>query len=95
MLPSGQDAAGAQLLLVSNNSYQLAQLRGGGTRERLDGGTLGIVFVRVESAADAERLAALEVARQVQRFPAWNEWTAPQFEVVPADPWRSASMAGP
>jgi hypothetical protein len=50
--PSGQEAAGAQLLLVSNNPYELAQLRGGGTREHLDGGTLGIVYVRVESAAD-------------------------------------------
>ena len=86
MLPSGQEAAGAQLLLVSNNPYQLAQLRGGGTRERLDGGTLGIVYVRVESAADAERLAALEVAGQVQRFAAWSEWTAPQFEVRSGGP---------
>jgi diacylglycerol kinase family enzyme len=85
-LPSGQEAAGAQLLLVSNNPYQLAQLRGGGTRERLDGGALGIVYVRVESAADAERLAALEVAGQVQRFAAWNEWTAPQFEVRSGGP---------
>ena len=84
--PSGQEAAGAQLLLVSNNPYELAQLRGGGTREHLDGGTLGIVYVRVASAADAERLAALEVAGQVQRFAAWSEWTAPQFEVRSGGP---------
>jgi Diacylglycerol kinase catalytic domain len=69
-LPSGQEAAGPQLLLVSDNPYQLAQLRGGGTRECLDGGALGIVYVRVESAADVERLAAFEVAGQVQRSPA-------------------------
>jgi diacylglycerol kinase family enzyme len=71
---------------VSNNPYQLAQLRGGGTRECLDGGTLGIVYVRVESAAEAEELAALEVVGQVQRSPAWSEWTAPQFEVRSAEP---------
>jgi diacylglycerol kinase family enzyme len=95
-LPTGQAAAGAQLLLVSNNPYQLAQLRGGGIRERLDGGTLGIVYVRVESAVDAERLAALEVAGQVQRFPAWSEWDGRlSSKCVPADQWRSASMARP
>ena len=66
-LPSGHEAVGPQLLLVSNNPYQLAQLLGGGTRERLDGGTLGIGYVRVESAAEAEELAALEVVGQVQR----------------------------
>ena len=72
---------------MSNNPYQLAQLRrGGGTRERLDGGTLGIVYVRVESAAYAEELAAVEVVGQVQRSPAWSEWTAPQFEVRSAEP---------
>ena len=85
-LPSGHEAVGPQLLLVSNNPYQLAQLRGGGTRERLDGGTLGIVYVRVESASDAEKLAALEVVGQVQRSAAWSEWTAPQFEVRSSEP---------
>jgi diacylglycerol kinase family enzyme len=80
-LPSGRETGGAQLLLVSNNPYQLAQLRGGGTRERLDGGALGIAYVRVETAADAEKLAALEVTGQVQRFPNWSEWSAAEFEV--------------
>ena len=36
-----------QLLLVSNNPYQLAHIRGGGTRERLDSGVLGVASVRV------------------------------------------------
>ena len=49
-LPSGQEASSAQLLLVSNNPYALARLRGGGTRERLDRGVLGIAFLRVDSA---------------------------------------------
>ena len=57
-LPSGQEASGPQLLLVSNNPYQMAQLRGGGTRERIDLGVLGVVSVRVETAADVEKLAA-------------------------------------
>jgi diacylglycerol kinase family enzyme len=85
-LPSGQEAATAQLLLVSNNPYQLARLRGGGTRERVDGGVLGIAFARVDTAADAEKLAALEVAGRVQRFASWSEWTAPEFEVRSSGP---------
>jgi diacylglycerol kinase family enzyme len=85
-LPSGQEAAAPELLLVSNNPYQVAQLRGGGTRERLDGGVLGVVSVRVDTAADAEKLAALELAGNVRRFPSWNDWTASEFEVRSAGP---------
>ena len=80
-LPSGQEAAAGQLLLVSNNPYDLAHLRGGGTRERLDSGVLGVVSLRVGSAADAEKLAALEMTGQVQRFSGWDEWTASEFDV--------------
>jgi len=85
-LPSGEEALPGQLLLVSNNPYDLAHLRGGGTRERLDGGVLGVVSVRVSSAADAEKLAGLEMAGQVQRFTGWNEWTASELEVDSAGP---------
>ena len=85
-LPSGQEAESAQLLLVSNNPYQLARLRGGGTREHLDGGELGIAYVRVETAADAEKLAALELASQAQRFARWSEWTTNEFEVRSGGP---------
>ena len=85
-LPSGQEAAAAQLLLVSNNPYQMAQLRGGGTRERLNGGVLGVVSVRVDTPADAEKLAALELAGNARRFATWNDWTASEFEVRSAGP---------
>ncbi len=85
-LPSGQEAVPGQLLLVSNNPYDLAHLRGGGTRERIDGGVLGVVSLRVETAVDAEKLAALEAAGQVRRFAGWNEWTTSEFEVQSAGP---------
>jgi diacylglycerol kinase family enzyme len=85
-LPSGTESAPGQLLLVSNNPYDLAQLRGGGTRERLDGGVLGVVSLRVASAADAEKVAALEMTGQVHRFAGWNEWTTTEFEVGSAGP---------
>jgi diacylglycerol kinase family enzyme len=85
-MPSGQQEETAQLLLVSNNPYQLARLRGGGTRERIDGGALGVVFLRVETAADAEKLEMLEAAGRVQRFASWNEWTTTEFDVHSAGP---------
>jgi diacylglycerol kinase family enzyme len=85
-LPSGEEAKTAQLLLVSNNPYQLAHLRGGGMRERLDGGVLGIAFVRVDTAAEAEKLAALEAVGRARQFASWNDWTATEFEVRSAVP---------
>jgi diacylglycerol kinase family enzyme len=85
-LPSGEEAPTAQLLLVSNNPYQLVRLRGGGMRERLDGGVLGIAFVRVDTAAEAEKLAALEAVGRVRQFASWNDWTATEFEVRSAVP---------
>ncbi|MFJ5775408.1 diacylglycerol/lipid kinase family protein [Streptomyces sp. NPDC093094] len=46
-----------QALLVSNNPYMRADPLGGGRRERLDLGTLGVISVRVEGAAQAAELA--------------------------------------
>ena len=85
-LPSGQEAVPGQLLLVSNNRYDLAHLRGGGTRDRLDAGVLGVVALRISSAADAEKVTLLEMTGQVQHFAGWNEWTASQFEVHSSGP---------
>ena len=85
-LPSGEAVTTAQLLLVSNNPYDLAYLRGGGTRGRIDRGVLGIAFVRVDTATEAKKLAALEAAGRARHFPSWNEWTASEFEVRSAEP---------
>jgi hypothetical protein len=96
-LPSGHESVGPQLLLVSNNPYQLAQLRrGGGTCERLDGGTLGIVYVRVESAADAEELAARwRLSGKSSALPRGVSGRRRSSKWVPPNPWRSGSMARP
>jgi len=48
-----------QTLLVSNNPYARADPLGGGRRPRLDTGTLGVIAVRVDSAAQAAGLALL------------------------------------
>lgn len=85
-LPSGDERATTNLLLVSNNRYQLSQLRGVGTRPRIDRGELGVVTLHVRGAADAERLAVLEAAGQIQRFPGFEEWTATELEVRSAAP---------
>jgi len=85
-LPSGEQATSANLVLVSNNPYQLSHLRGGAVRPRLDGGELGVVTLLVRGAGDAERFAVLEAAGRVSRFPGWNEWTAGAFEVSSSGP---------
>ena len=85
-LPSGEMVTSANLVLVSNNSYQLSHLRGAATRPLLDDGLLGVVTVQVRGALDAEKLAALEATGHVRRFSGWNEWTATEFEVSSAGP---------
>jgi diacylglycerol kinase family enzyme len=80
-LPSGEEAATAQLILVSNNPYELQHLSGMGTRDRLDTGQLGIVSLYVGGPADVQRLAGLTAVGQVNRFAGWREWQAPSFEI--------------
>jgi diacylglycerol kinase family enzyme len=79
--PDGQAHPTAQLILVSNNPYQLDHPGGRGTRARIDRGELGIVAVLVAGPEEARRFAALEATGQVRRFPGWAEWSAPRFEV--------------
>jgi diacylglycerol kinase family enzyme len=84
--PDGTDFPTAHLILVSNDPYQLDHIGGRGTRERLDAGLLGILAARIADAADARRFVALEAAGQVSRFPGWQEWNAPRFEVGSGGP---------
>src|SRR5262249_27608644 len=74
------------LLLVSNNRYDLDRLRGQGTRETLNGGVLGVVSLRVASAGDAQKVAALDVAGQLRRFAGFHEWTATELVVGLGEP---------
>ncbi len=79
--PDGGSYEDAPLILVSNNPYQLMQLAGVGTRERIDTGMLGIVAARVRGSADVSKFVALELAGQVSRFSGLLSWSAPEFEV--------------
>jgi diacylglycerol kinase family enzyme len=76
----------AQMILVSNNPYQLIQPGGRGTRERMDTGQLGIAVARIDNATSARRFMALELAGQARQFPGWLEWAAPTFEVSSSGP---------
>ncbi|MFI2433515.1 diacylglycerol/lipid kinase family protein [Streptomyces sp. NPDC018693] len=60
-----------QALLVSNNPYARADALGGGRRPRLDSGVLGVIGIRVESAAQAAEVALRgERAGSIRSFPA-------------------------
>jgi len=82
-----------QLVLVSNNPYQLERLGGFATRPRLDTGTMGIVSVAVRNAADAAEFAMLQSAGQIRAFKGLHVWAAPTFE-VDADGPLSAGIDG-
>jgi diacylglycerol kinase family enzyme len=83
--PGGEEHHTAHLILVSNNPYQLVPTGGGvGTRERLDGGLLGIVAVTITEPGEAGTFLALQGAGQARRFSGWAEWTAPRFEISSA-----------
>jgi diacylglycerol kinase family enzyme len=79
--PDGQAYDDVPLVLVSNNQYELTHLAGAGTRPRIDDGLLGVVAARVVDAGDVARLAALETAGQIARFPGLMQWTGATFEV--------------
>ena len=84
--PDGAAHTTAHIILVSNNPYQLHSLAGLGTRARLDLGVLGIVAVRIASAAEASLFAGLEATGRPQRFRGWLEWTAARFRIDSAGP---------
>jgi hypothetical protein len=80
--PDGTERPSSQLLLVSNDPYQLDRIAGGsGTRPRMDLGVLGIAALQVADTAAARNLVALESAGQLRRFSGWLEWAAPRFRV--------------
>jgi diacylglycerol kinase family enzyme len=79
--PDASEWAGAALVLVSNNPYQMRQLAGAGTRPRLDTGQLGILAARIRGARDLAKLVTLGTVGQSKRFRGLREWSCPEFEV--------------
>ena len=92
--PAGAVAQPAHLVLVSNGAYRLANLRGFGTRERLDGGVLGVVTVTVDRARDVSTLLAAEAAGRLVHFHGYREWTAQEFVVDSDEPVVDVGVDG-
>ncbi len=84
--PDGTEYPTAQLILVSNDPYQIDHIGGRGTRERLDAGILGVVAARIDGPRQAHRFMALEAAGQIRRFEGWLEWDAAEFRVGSGGP---------
>lgn len=76
----------ADLILISNNVYDLDRIAGFGTRVRLDAGVLGIVAVAVRSPADLAELVALQTTGGVSRARGWQQWTTTSSEVRSSRP---------
>jgi diacylglycerol kinase family enzyme len=83
--PDGVMRTTTDVLLISNNPYELHRFAGRGTRARLDQGVLGIASATIDNANAAATFVSLEFAGQAQRFPGWLEWTSHRFEVDTAD----------
>jgi diacylglycerol kinase family enzyme len=77
----GNEQSDAVVVLVSNNPYRLASLSGAGTRARIDRGTLGAATVRIEGAADAAKLTALEATGHLARYRGFRHWEPAALEV--------------
>jgi diacylglycerol kinase family enzyme len=85
-VPNTKNWAGASLVIVSNNPYQLRRFRGAGTRPRLDTGRLGIFTTRLSGAAAVARLVTLGTIAQQRRFGGVRQWSSLEFEVRASEP---------
>jgi diacylglycerol kinase family enzyme len=79
--PDGTEHSTAQIVMVSNNPYHLESLSGLGTRERLDGGVLGIAAITIANAMAWEQFLVLEASGRLAKFPGLVQWNAPEFEL--------------
>ncbi|MCU0307365.1 MAG: diacylglycerol kinase [Thermoleophilia bacterium] len=88
-VPGEDPVSDAQVVLVSNNVYGF-ETGGGGTRERIDAGVLGVVSVRMGGGLDAAGL----LLRGPSGLPGWRQVAATQAEVSGPDPTLPAGIDG-
>lgn len=80
--PDGERHNTAQLVLISNNQYDLTgSLLNIGKRFSINEGTLGIAALSVTSQAEIDRLVALATVGKLTSHPGWLEWETDTFEV--------------
>jgi diacylglycerol kinase family enzyme len=84
--PDGREMPSADMILVSNDPYELDHLGGRGSRPKLDTGTLGVASARIDGARDAVEFVRLESVGRIRRFSGWMEWEAPSFQVDSGGP---------
>ena len=76
----------SELLLVSNNPYELRRPLAVGTRPALDTGRLGIAQLEISSALAAAGLVSLELLGRNSARVGFEQWTAETFEVWGDEP---------
>jgi diacylglycerol kinase family enzyme len=82
----GRTHSDADMLLVSNNPYELLRFEGWGTRARLDTGALGVVAATIRNANEAAEFVALELSGRADRFRGLERWSAASLEVASTGP---------
>jgi diacylglycerol kinase family enzyme len=83
--PGGKRYEGAQLLLVSNNPYELTGSGDLVGRTRLDRGVLGIAAMAVYDPPSLAKLAQLVRTAHLEDSEGWREWSCPEFRVDSGD----------
>ena len=86
--PDGARFARTPLVMVSNNPYVLSGPPDFGRRQRLDGGSLGIVAAT--SLPDPETVTSITVGD----LAGWHEWEAPDFTLEADDDMVAAGVDG-
>jgi diacylglycerol kinase family enzyme len=84
--PDGTEVPTAQMILVSNDPYELDHIDGRGSRPRLDTGTLGIAAAQIRNAREAVEFTRLETTGRIRNFSGWSEWDTLQFQIDSAAP---------
>jgi diacylglycerol kinase family enzyme len=84
--PDGTEVPTAQMILVSNDPYDLDHIDGRGSRPRLDTGTLGIATALIAGAREAVEFTRLEATGRIRNFSGWLEWDATRFQVDSGEP---------
>jgi len=84
--PDGSPGIPAQLILVSNNPYELVGLSVTASRRALDGGVLGIITAAIESPAKLAELVALDTVGKAGQFEGVVHWAAERFNVDSVSP---------
>jgi diacylglycerol kinase family enzyme len=89
--PGGVRQAGATLVVVSNNPYELRMLRVAGTRPRMDSGALGILSARLRTAGGGAKSGP--TGRDWRIRPV-RQWSAAAFEVQSVEPLVALGLDG-